>query len=144
MPQISAITINDGAASPVATTFSPIGKDDKGVFWFEQTTPVPVNALGAFRIGYKQTRVLDSKLQLTGYSKVTYTLAVPTLETLGNNSAGIIPPPSLAYVEKARLEFDLAERSTVAERDNTRSFAMNLLGHSMAIANIDSLQPSYS
>jgi len=144
MPQISTITINDGSGTPVAYTYSPIGKDSKGVFWFEQTTPSPVNPLGAYRIGYKQTRVLDPKSQLTGYSKITYTLAVPTLETVANNSAGITPPPTLSYVEKARIELDVAERSTSQERKNTRVFLANLLAHAMPIANIDTLQPSYS
>lgn len=144
MPQIGNIVINDGSASPVAYTFSPIGKDDKGVFWFEQTTPAPVNPLGATRIGYSQTRVLDAQKQLTGNSKVTYTLNLPTLETVANNSAGITPPPTLSYVEKCRAEFTLAERSTSAERKNTRIFVYNFLATAMAIANIDTLQPSYA
>lgn len=144
MPQISAIVINDGAGTPVAITFSPIGKDAKGVFWYEQTNPAPVNTLGAYRLGYKQTRVLDVKKQLTGRSKVTYTIAVPTLETMGNNSAGIVPPPTVAYVEDVRIEFDLAERSTALERTHTRALIRNLLSHAGPIANIDTLQPSYS
>ncbi len=144
MPQISSVVINDGAATPVAHTFSPIGKDDKGVFWFEQTTPSPANGLGAKRLSYKQTRVLDPGKQLTASTKVVYALHVPTLETVANNSAGITPPPTLAYVEKARLEIDLAERSTLQERKDTRVLLANFLAHAMAIANIDTLQPSYS
>lgn len=144
MPQIAPIVINDGSGTPVSTTFSPIGKDENGVFWFEQTSPAPVNGLGAYRIGYKQTRVLNAAKQLTGYSKVTYTVAVPTLETVANNSAGITPPPTLAYTEKARIELDLAERSTAQERKNARAFSWNLLASAMAISNIDALQPSYS
>lgn len=144
MPQISAVVINDGAATPVAHTFSPIGKDSKGVFWFEQTTPAPANPLGAKRIGYSQTRVLDAAKQLTGISRVTYTLHVPTLETVANNSAGIVPPPTLAYAEKSRYTADLAERSTQQERKDTRVLFANFLAHAMAVANIDTLQPSYS
>jgi hypothetical protein len=144
MPQIGNVVINDGSATPVAYTFSPIGKDAKGVFWFEQTTPTPVNPLGAVRIGYKQTRILDARAQLKGSSKVIYTVALPTLETVANNSAGITPPPTLSYTEDARLEFSLAERSTTAERKNVRVFSWNLLAHAMPIANIDTLQPSYS
>lgn len=145
MPQISAITINDGAAAPVAHTFSPIGRDPKtGVFWFEQTTPaVPV--LQAKRIGYKQERVLGDKTrQQTGSSKVSYTLHIPTLESLGTNDAGITPPPTLAYRELARVEFELAERSVQQERKDTRILLQNLLVHAMAAANVDMLQPSYS
>lgn len=144
MPIIAPIVINDGAATPVAHTFSPIGKDEKGVFWFEQTSPAPVNALGAKRIGYKQTRVLDAQKQLTGSSVIVYTLALPTLETVANNSAGITPPPTLAYKEAARMEFTLAERSVTQERKDTRVLFWNFLNFAMPVANVDTLQPSYS
>jgi hypothetical protein len=144
MPQIAAIVINDGAATPVAHTFTPLGKDINGVFWWEQSTPVPANKLGAKRIGYKQERELAARSQLTAASKCSYTLWYPTLETLGNNSAGITPPATVAYREVARVEFILAERSIPQERKDTRVLALNLLGHAMAVKNIDDLEPSYS
>lgn len=144
MPQSAPIIINDGATTPIAHTFSPIGKDSKGVQWFEQTTPTPVNPLGAKRISYSQTRVLSPDKQLTGTSRAVYVVWVPTLETISNNSAGIAPPPTTAYAEQSRFEFNLAERSTAQERKDTRVLSLNLLGHAMAIANIDTLQPSYS
>jgi hypothetical protein len=144
MPQISSITINDGAATPVAHTFTPLGKDADGVFWWEQTTPSPANKLGAKRIGYKQTRELSQKSQLTAVCKCQYSLWVPTMETLANNSAGITPPATVAYKEVARFSFDLAERSIAQERKDTRVLAMNFLAHAMVIANLDNLEPSYS
>ncbi|DAD52227.1 coat protein [ssRNA phage Gerhypos.4_61] len=138
-----AITINDGATTPVAHTFTPIGKDDKGVLWFEQTTPTPVNPLGAKRISYKQVRVLDPRNQLTGKSKAVFVVWVPTLETVSNNSAGITPPPTLAYLEESRHEFTLAERSTLQERKDTRTLAMNLLSNAQIVSAVDSLQVIY-
>lgn len=144
MPQIGSIVINDGAATPVAHTFSPLGKDADGVFWWEQTIPAPTNKLGAKRIGYRQTRELSQKSQLTAVSKCSYSLWVPTLETLANNSAGITPPATIAYKEIARVSFDLAERSVQQERKDTRVLSINLLAHAMAVANIDTLEPSYS
>lgn len=143
MPQAANIVINDGATTPVSHTFSPIGKDEKGVMWFEQTTPTVTSPLGAKRIGYRQTRVLDSQKRLTGKSKATYMLFVPTLETVSNNSAGIVPPPTLAYEEVARVEVDVAERSSKQERKDTRVLAMNLLAAAMTVSNIDDLQPTY-
>lgn len=142
MPQISTLTLSDGAA--VSHTFTPLGKDADGVFWWEQTTPTPANKLGAKRIGYKQTRELRQQDQLKANAKVSYTLWVPTLETLGNNSAGIVPPATVAYREVGRAEFVLAERSTLAERKDTRAMLAGLLGLAMAVSNIDSLEPSYS
>jgi hypothetical protein len=143
MPAIGNVVINDGAATPVAHTFTPLGKDEKGVYWLEQTTPAPANPLGAKRIGYKQERVYDNQKRLTGESRVVLSLSVPTLEVLGNSSTGITPPPTLAYIEKARLEFVLPERSTTQERKDTRALAMNLLANTMVVTAVDSLQPSY-
>lgn len=143
MPTIGPITINDGASTPVAHTFTPIGRDSNGAFIFEQTTPAPVSKIAAKRIGYKQTRELDFKKQLTGSSKVSYLLSVPTPETLANNSAGITPPPTLAYRETARVEYVLAERSAKQERKDTRVLTANLMAHAMVVANVDDLEPSY-
>lgn len=144
MPVVTNVVINDGAASPVAHTFSPIGKDSKGVHWFEQTTPTPANALVAKRIGYRQTRpIRDARGQLTTAGKAIYTIAIPTAQTLGTNDAGILPPPSLAYQTAVRIEFDLPERSAGQERKDLRVLALNLLLQAMAIANIDMLQPTY-
>lgn len=143
MAAAANIVINDGATTPVAHTFSPIGKDDKGVVWFEQTIPAPLNPMGAKRIGYKQTRVMDPKGQLTGISRVTATLALPSLEVLGNAASGLTPPATLAYVEKVRCEFDLPERGLMQERKDTRVLFSNLLQNAQMVSAIDSLQTIY-
>lgn len=143
MPALANIVINDGAATPVAHTFTPIGRDSDGVTWFEQTNPVPANSLGAKKIGYKQVRGKTNGKELTQESVVSYTLHVPTLETLSNNASGFIPAPTLAYKEIARVELRLSERSTKQERKDTRSLALNLLASTMATANVDDLQASF-
>lgn len=145
MPQIANIVISDGTAIPVAYTFSPMGKDEKGVFWFEQTTPIPVNRLAACRIGYKQSSGSPSAKSLNTMTKVVYSFHVPTAETISVSSTGMTPPPTLAYRQVCRVEFDIADRSSMTERDNLRSFAGNfLLSAAMAVANIDTNQPSYA
>lgn len=144
MPQVSSITINDGSGTPVAYTFDPIGRDSKtGVYFYEQVTPAPTNKLGAARIGIKTDRKSALGPTLDDMSTVSYSLWLPTLETLGTNDAGVTPPPTVSYHEKVRILFDLAERSTSAERKNARIFAANLLAHSVAVANIDSLSPMW-
>lgn len=141
MPAASNVTISDGAATPVSHTFSPIGKDEKGVLWYEQTSPVPATPLEAKRFGYRQTRSYDGSLK---NSKLTLVLALPKLETLGNSSTGITPPPTLAYKVAARLEVDLPERSTKQERKDLRVLFTNLLVTSaMAAVVIDDMQPIY-
>lgn len=143
MPAVGNIVINDGATTPVSHTFTPLGKDEKGVLWFEQTTPAPASPLGAKRIGYKQERVMDQRKQATGESRVIWTVSVPTLEVIGVASNGINPPPTLAYVEKVRVEFTLPERSLAQERKDARALTYNLLANTMAISAVDLLQPTF-
>jgi hypothetical protein len=143
MPAANTIVINDGPSTPVAHTFTPIGKDDKGVMWFEQTTPAPTSPLGAKRIGYKQVRSMASGGKQNGNSKLVLSLAVPVLETLGNNSAGITPPPTLAYRVVCRTEMDLPERSVKQERKDTRVLFANLLAGADIVSACDDLQVIY-
>lgn len=143
MPAASNVVINDGAGTPVSHTFTPIGKDEKGVMWFEQTTPTPTNILGAKRIGYKQTRNMLPGGVLNRTSKVTLTLMVPTIEAMSVSDGGFTPAPQISYVEKARVEFDLADRSATQERKDTRVLLANLLAASQIVTAVDSLQPMY-
>lgn len=142
MPQAANIVINDGAATPVAHTHVPMGKDEKGVFWFEQTNPAPANSLGAKRIGLSLKRPQNGQ-RLNGKALAVISLSVPTLETLGTNAAGITPPPTLAYEEYARVSIELPERSQKQERKDTRVLLQNLLGNANVISLIDDLQSTY-
>jgi len=144
MPQAAAITINDGAATPVAHTFTPMGKDGNGVLWFIQTAPVPLNRLGAKRIGYKPNTDPSLKNQLTAVSKTQYSLVYPLLEVLGTSASGLTPPATVAYAVTARASFDRPDRALTQEAKDTRVLLQNLLGHTMAVANIDSNEPTYS
>lgn len=144
MPQAANIVINDGAAVPVAHTFSPIGKDEKGILWFEQTTPAPPNPMAAKRISYRQTRGLPGANKLNQSGKAIYVLWIPTTETMSTSSSGVIPPPQLAYKQAGRFEFDLPERGSTQERKDLRILAANLLAHASTVSTIDTLQPMYT
>lgn len=141
MPALSNFTISGGAA--VAHTFTPVDRDKNGVVWFEQITPTPSNTLGAKKISYKQQRGLGTKDLKTAETRVSYTIHVPVLETLGVSDTGISPPPTVAYKETARIEFVIPERSTSVEREDLRALAVNLLNSGMAESNVDDLQVSF-
>lgn len=142
MPQAANIVINDGASTPVAHTFTPMGKDEKGVFWFEQVTPAPTNPLGARRIGISISRPTNGN-RLTGDARAVVSLFSPVLETLGTNAAGIVPPPTLAYQCTDRQQFTLPERSTSQERKDTRVLMKNLMDNALVVAVVEQLQAIY-
>lgn len=143
MTAIATITISDGAGSPVSHVFTPIGRDEKGVMWLEQTTPTPTNVLGAKRLGYKHTRDMNPKNQLTGRSVVDWSLAYPTLETLGTSDSGLTPPPTVAYITECRTTFRLPDRASAQECKDVRVLMKNLYADTQFISTIDARQPLY-
>ncbi len=144
MPAASAVTINDGATTPVAHTFTPIGRDAKGVIAYEQTTPSPTTPIEAKKLGLRQVRATAAGSKTNGVGKYVLTITLPRGETVSNNSAGLIPPPTLAYELKARIELDIPERSTQQERKDLRVFISNALSNpSLATGPIDTLVPIY-
>lgn len=143
MPAAANVVINDGAATPVAHTFTPTQKDTKGVLWFEQITPAITSQLAAKKIGYKQIRGNLMARQSVENGTVTFSVIVPTLEAIGTSDSGYAPPPRVAYKEVARLSFDLSERSIKQERKDTRVLSQNLLGSQMAIDAIDNLLAAF-
>lgn len=144
MPQASPITINDGAATPVAHTFTPMGKDPRtGVLWFIQTTPTPLNRLGAKRIGYKVSTNPGLTKQLESVTKTQYSMLYPLLEVLGTSASGLTPPATVAYALSSRMAFDRPDRALVQEGKDLRVLSLNLLGHASVVSNIDSNEPMY-
>lgn len=143
MGQITTIVINDGAATPVAHTFSPIGKDDKGVFWLEQTAPVPVNSLGAKRLGISLSRPVTAASLKSANARAVISLWSPVLEVLGNSSTGITPPATKAYELAGRCAFDLPLRSTKQEKKDVRVLFANALVNASVVSLIDELSSAY-
>jgi hypothetical protein len=142
MGAATTFTVNDGAATPVAHTFSPMGKDEKGVLWFEQTVPTPANVLGSKRFGYKQTRSWNPGAR-EALSKVVISLALPTLETPGTGDNGYLAPPKIAYKVSARVEYDLPERSVSQERKDLRVLLNNSIASTQFVNAIENLNVVY-
>lgn len=143
MPQITTIVINDGAATPVAHTFNPIGTDEKGVFWLEQVAPVPMNSLGGKRIGLSLTRPVTAADLRAAKARGVVSVYEPILEVTGNSSTGITPPATKAYELASRSAFDLPLRSTKQEKKDLRVLTANLLTHPSVVAILEDLSKAY-
>lgn len=131
MPQASNIVLADAQGTPVNHTFIPIGRDDAGVFWFEDQSAI--NSAGFWRISVETKRPNYSGSVPTGVYRTKIGLHEPVLETLGTNDAGLTPPPTVAYVSRAICEFIDSPRSLALDRNNMAKMVPLLLQNSANI-----------
>lgn len=140
MGQISPITISDGAATPVAHTFTPI-----------QSVPIAMyrdSLAAAPTIG--QPIVTASVVHGKGdIDRVKVSVRVPSMENIGGNQAwnvasdGYVAAPKVAYVTAVTAEFMLPKRSSAQDKKNVRVFMLNLLGNVQIIDAIENLVTPY-
>lgn len=141
MAAVVNIVLNDAQATPVAHTFIPLGPDGNGVWHFEDQSGT--NPLGYNRITLSLQRPPPSKSgdnSATRMARVKVAISCPTLETLGTADNGITPPPTVAYVVRASLEFMIPERATLQNRKDIRKYIDFLAAETQLTAMVESLQ----
>lgn len=125
MTAIANIIVNDGLATPVAHTFAPA----KTVADFALLE----DRVSGFYVGYnKLTFSLTRPNGKPGSArnlKLNIKIETPKLETIGNNSAGLTPPPTVAYRPVAELIFTLPERCSLQDRKDLAAFTKNVLAN---------------
>jgi hypothetical protein len=126
-------------------TFTPLGPDTNGVWWYEdqsQATPV-----GFWRISLSLIRTPPAGNGVASSSnrvnRVKVGFHIPTLETLGTNDAGITPPPTVSYVTRSSCEIVLPERNTLQNRKDLRKMLALLLADTQVVNMVENLQNVY-
>jgi len=136
----SNIVLADAQATPVNHTFVPIGRDKNGVMIFEDQSQA--NAIGFWRltVDLKRPPAPNGKTSSDGRSyRVRVELSEPVLETLSNNSAGMIPAPTVSYTPRAFSDFVLPERSSLLNRKDLRKMMASALADAQVIASVENL-----
>lgn len=130
MTAIAALTLNDGAATPVAHTFSPVNIDQVGVArWADRSGGI---ALGFPVISFS----LRSPTKTSRNYKLTAKVVTPVLEvTSPSTSTGIQPAPTKAYDIIFNVDATLPERSTLQQRKDAYAFLKNFLGNATVMQN---------
>lgn len=126
MPAFAAITINDGAATPVAKTFNPVDQKDGVFVWADQSGGIAIG-MPVITMSLKvPTTVKNGERDEANNRVVRHktTIAYPVLETA---EAG--QPPTVAYVLRHNEENILPTRSSLQDRKHLRAFAANLADH---------------
>jgi len=117
MAALGNMTINDGFST---VTYSPEARDpSQGVVsWVARTASSPLTWR---RLMTRMTAPLS--IRKAGQTavrmyKVMINLEYPTPESLGTADDGYQPPPTVAYVTRAKVEFFLPERADQNDRTN--------------------------
>lgn len=136
MATIAALIINDGAAVPLAHTFSPSPD-------INSSLPVWVDRSGGIAMGYPRiTMSVRNPTKALRTYKVTLKIAVPVMETVSASTASGIPPaPVVSYTPMANIEFVLPERSTLQQRKDLLAYVKNTLANAMMTSAVQDFEP---
>lgn len=118
MPAISALTLNDGAAAPVAHVFTPTKTDGSNAQWAERTA-----------IGPAFWATLSSGV-IAPVSKDPNSAKPITVRWQVYVPVGVTPvggASQLDHFSSASINFYFAPRASEAERKDLVAFARNLL-----------------
>lgn len=113
MPTANTIVINDGAASPVAKTFTRSIEGDGRTSFYERSAAVP---LGFIKILFN---VVQPKTQ-DGTTRIDIDVYYPTISLVGDKYVK-------SYYQASTQRHYLAGQASQAEIDNLLAFNGNLL-----------------
>lgn len=126
-----AMTVYDGAATPVAHTFQPIGNSksqdlsEEIAEWREAVTTIPLYAQGMVKTSIKTLK--------SGVKRVTLTVMFPVMESIsGQNAAGYTAAPKVAYTNTVQIVGYFHERSTMLDRRIPLQVLANLVNNTGA------------
>lgn len=123
------LTINDGAATPVARTFSPEKVSPEESVFVERSAGVSA--------GYQRLKVGYSPANANRpTNRVDVGLTMPVLQTINGVS-------SVAYTARFEGKFVLPDVATPADRANIIAFVKNALGLTLISGVVKDLDPLY-
>lgn len=129
MPAIAALTVNDGLASPVAHTFSPVTTNGAQAQWADRSPATPA--------GYRviNHEVLKPAGQRT-VNKVTIGVYNPT-EAVVDGSTVVVRSCS------AQVILNLPPDCTLQERKDILAYTANTLGLAAMKTSVENIEPFY-
>lgn len=130
----SLIVLADAQATPVNHTFTPIGPDSKGVFWFEELGTGPSS--GNRRISMSLKRAPTAQPGQTLNQRVHRIMTALHLPTLDLTNPSI---PIVAYVSRSFCEYIQPERNTLQDRKDLQKMTTFLQDEAQAKALITTL-----
>lgn len=127
--QVAQLSINDGAATPVAKTFSPERVSPEATTFTERSA---TSSAGFVRLGVGMSPASSKRAT----NRIDISLDLPVLQTINGVS-------TVAYVGRFKGYFVIPDVMTAAERANLAAFVANALDATAIRAVIKDLDPLY-
>jgi len=129
MPAIAALTINDGAATPVARTFAVQGTTGQKATWLEKTAGVS--------IGYiKLTDEYREAKSSTGANSRLMGYELPTVATVNGVTTRV-------RVSSAQVRLNFAQDATDQEKKDLVAYVINHLSNATVRPAVYNQEPFY-
>lgn len=136
MPQNTNLTINDGAATPVAHAFVPVKIDNQGVAHWAERTGLTIIGWPKFTLGIREPAVGGGK---GGKSyKTTLMLKQPKVITTTDVSGKTVT--SIDYENSGKIELMVSPSSTAQERKDLRVMLANALLNATVASSLDNVE----
>jgi len=136
MGAVTALSLNDGQATPVAHSFEPTKVGESLAVYHDKVSGV-IAGYPSVSIG---TRF---PTQENGNYKVTLRVKLPVLETAATAASGFTPGPTVAYMLSGNMDFVIPNRASEAERDDLLAYCKNLLADAAIDAVTVDMDPPY-
>lgn len=139
MPAIGNLTVNDGAGTPVAHTFAPVGILGIIASYADRAGGIPVG-FNLIDVSLRPpSPVSKDKVYLA-----TIKIKTPILEvTSPSTGSGIQPAPTVGYTPTFEGKFWLPERSTLQDRKHLRAYVKNFMADSVVTSLVETLENVY-
>jgi hypothetical protein len=143
MPAVAAISLRDSTLT--SHSFVPVTRASDGTWWFEESASAGTLGVARLSLKLQKTPVATVGTQASSdrVNRVKWSFHTPSLETLGTSDSGLVPPPTVAYVERANGEFILPERGTKVRRQDIRTYIYDLMNVGAFQALVDDLADLY-
>lgn len=129
MAQAAAVVINDGQATPVATTFNPAEVTPANSIFEDRSA--------GMSLGFRTMRVTYSRPTNTRpTTRASLEVVTPVTQLVGGVT-------SVAFTGRAKLEFILPNGMTDAQRKDLYAFVVNALSNTLVRGALRDLDPLY-
>lgn len=129
MPAIAALTVNDGLATPVAHTFSPVTTDGSMAKWADRSPSIPsgYRTISHEAVGPNGSRTVH---------KITMGYMCPVVVNVSGSD-------TVVRYSSAQVVLNIHPDSTLQERKDLLAYVANSLGLATVKTSVENIEPFY-